>query len=1476
MALVQLDRDIEREPSRLIVVLLLSVLMSEPAISETLRLVPQVNLTSMRPGIVLFHPSNPSVIMVHHVNGRIDMVDIHDTTKPRTLTEIQGTIVSAHLSPNGKTLVSGDRSGRVILWDAEHGTRIGSLLGHVGSVTAVAINSDGTRVASGGVDGKVRMWDTDSPSVVLNEGIGHDGMVTSVAYSKDGSKLVSGGVDGAVNLWDTTGGPLIHTFASAHSGGVTHVAFSRAKEDVFVSGGKDRKIHIWNQRDRKKIESINTGHVELSAIALSPDGTSVVSGGRSLPIDVGHIDFISLIVQSFFDPEAPSIALPNMLHFWNIETGESIRHPVNQYEAAVMSVAFSPKGTRVLSAGSDGLLRLWNVEGAEFYRALSVHRGQVSSIDFSGDGVRMVAGDENGMLKMWNLDDLQDQTRVEAHDYGISDVSIAPDNRTVISVGPAHGFDQFRRYFSNTSDRMGEFRLWRFPQEELVLERTLKLPALLVDGGVSLVSRASHTTWIDYRGRLQSWDLNAGTQVHPAEQSSQWLAVAVNANGDRVLTRSGGHWQVRELNTGKTIGESFRADDGATSIALSADGMYLATGSSNGTIRLRDILGGGERVFRSHEDRVSSIAFGPRGLHFASGGEHGTLRLWTVEGQRPIGHSLRGHTRRISVVTFSVNGRYLASGDGGGNIRLWRLGHPTRVADAIRGSEGSMPSVGFHMDRDGISTVSGRGIGRTWRFQGDATDVSLWNVNTAVRVAGFSGDGNSAILISDDGIIGRWDSRDADSLVEVPRDGTQIVEVGLTEIGLRFIGKQTDGSLSMGGLETQSSVEKDFEVDPNGSNAVEFAFSQRGDRFVSGHEDGSVNVWHVSDSGAVEHFAKLGTAGTKVTALAFSPDGRKIVSAQDDGTVKIDAIDDSGDSAPQATCIPSHLQWLSSRVVVSKCSDRIVVFDDELKKRGEVFLRPNGIIIIVDGRGVYSHPASFGDHVLKYSESNYEGIADRLAVGDIRRYLLDEVTIATIDITEVARIVEVIALWVGGAFASFNGIGKIVPGVGSCIAVWVFFVFGSVGLWFIMPVRFAWFVMWRCDRRKERGESDRMLSKIGAFVGVWSVLGQTNRSLTKWVQKYWKRLEHGCFVEKRAVKHHHRFCVIGKNHVDAFYETMEGGGRGLLWISGHGGSGKTALAIHLVRKSVVGQKKKPVPVFVGEDWEGPLVKKVGRSLKAAGTWTIGPTEEMVRIMGSKGWILPVVDSLSERRMKDAVSIVGDAILNRDFQSMIVTSRGGLPEGEDWDSVQEVHPPVMECADVHRFIQEYAGEKRAVGVEGEIQAFFKGRRGPSPLFLRFAIEEALDGPIGSKDRRMLVVKHVERLCENKMNIKPYDMKRAGATAAMAAIQDQLSVQEFSEDRLQSLLRVEEHDMPFVCEEERQPITVSAVVDMLVESGLIIRGDESFQFTHDAVAEYLVLWRLDDAKGRRFEGLRERVLTSEGSEISEAYREIVGCK
>jgi WD40 repeat protein len=67
------------------------------------------------------------------------------------------------------------------------------------------------------------------------------------------------------------------------------------------------------------------------------------------------------------------------------------------------------------------------------------------------------------------------------------------------------------------------------------------------------------------------------------------------------------------------------------SVAYSPDGKTLASGNSDGKIKLWDVATGKERAtLNGHRDFVLSVVFSPDAKMLASGGEDGTTKLWDV------------------------------------------------------------------------------------------------------------------------------------------------------------------------------------------------------------------------------------------------------------------------------------------------------------------------------------------------------------------------------------------------------------------------------------------------------------------------------------------------------------------------------------------------------------------------------------------------------------------------------------------------------------------------------------------------------------------------------------------------------------------------------------------------------------------------------------------------------------------------------
>jgi WD40 repeat protein len=108
-----------------------------------------------------------------------------------------------------------------------------------------------------------------------------------------------------------------------------------------------------------------------------------------------------------------------------------------------------------------------------------------------------------------------------------------------------------------------------------------------------------------------------------------------------------------------------------SSVAFSADGSRIVSGSGDCTVRVWDAVSGVVlHTLKGHTNSVYSVAFSSDGLRIVSGSSDCTVRIWdAVSGV--VLHTLKGHTNWVHSVAFSSDGLRIVSGSWDNTVRIW-------------------------------------------------------------------------------------------------------------------------------------------------------------------------------------------------------------------------------------------------------------------------------------------------------------------------------------------------------------------------------------------------------------------------------------------------------------------------------------------------------------------------------------------------------------------------------------------------------------------------------------------------------------------------------------------------------------------------------------------------------------------------------------------------------------------------------------
>ena len=76
---------------------------------------------------------------------------------------------------------------------------------------------------------------------------------------------------------------------------------------------------------------------------------------------------------------------------------------LTEHPGVASAVAWSQGGERLISGGSDGILRWWDVHSAHCVRTQKAHQGTVQAVKVSPDGSRLASCGDDGPIVLWDL-----------------------------------------------------------------------------------------------------------------------------------------------------------------------------------------------------------------------------------------------------------------------------------------------------------------------------------------------------------------------------------------------------------------------------------------------------------------------------------------------------------------------------------------------------------------------------------------------------------------------------------------------------------------------------------------------------------------------------------------------------------------------------------------------------------------------------------------------------------------------------------------------------------------------------------------------------------------------------------------------------------------------------------------------------------------------------------------------------------------
>ena len=312
---------------------------------------------------------------------------------------------------------------------------------------------------------------------------------------------------------------------------------------------------------------------------------------------------------------------------WEVPNGRKdlVLPTFKGHSQGVWYAAFSPDGSRIITASLDGSAKIWDFGSGRELGALHGHTGGVLYAAFSTNGQWVATSSQDGTVRVWDANDSREMLVLPPLDPLHSEVSLVQDSRYTGIWTVNFGMD-----------------------------------------GQQIVAPAGSSI-------AKVWDVRARREIWTLSGHSDFVTSAVfSPDSKRIVTSSMDYTAKIWDATDRTLLFTLNGHEGPIPYAsFNPAGDCIVTASWDNTAKVWDAHNGRELFTLSgHTNFVSFANFSPDGRRIVTASWDNTAKIWDANNGY-LHVTLIRHSGGLNSAVYSPSGKFILTSDANGVVQAW-------------------------------------------------------------------------------------------------------------------------------------------------------------------------------------------------------------------------------------------------------------------------------------------------------------------------------------------------------------------------------------------------------------------------------------------------------------------------------------------------------------------------------------------------------------------------------------------------------------------------------------------------------------------------------------------------------------------------------------------------------------------------------------------------------------------------------------